>query len=73
MKDYEIYFAPKDGQPPVRKTIRAVSPQQAIYYFAYGFGFKGAYGLWDRIKNAPKNDRLRVTQIIDKGDLFIHD
>lgn len=70
--DYEVYFAPRDGQPPVRKTIRAVSPQQALYKFAYGLGYKAAYSLWDRVKNAPKSDRLRISQVLQR-DLFIHD
>lgn len=73
MKEYEIYYAPRDGQPPVRRNIRAVSPQQALYRFAHGYGYIAAYGLWDRVKNAPKNDRLRITQIIPQRDLFIHD
>lgn len=72
MKDYEVYYAQRDGQPPVRKIISAVSPQQALYKLAYGYGYKSAYSLWDRVKNQSKSDRLRVTQVMAR-DLFIHD
>lgn len=70
--EYEVTFYQRDGQPPVRKIISAVSPQQALYKFAYGYGFKAAYSLWDRVKNASKSDRLRITQVMSR-DLFIHD
>ena len=70
--EYEVYLAQRDGQPPFRKRIQACSPQQALYKLAYGYGFKAAYSLWDRVKNASKSDRLRITQVMHR-DLFIHD
>lgn len=72
MKTYEVSFAPRDGQPPFRAIIRAASPQQAIYRFAYGYAQKAAYKLWDSVKNCSKSDRLRVEQVPER-DLFIHD